>query len=269
MLLADWIVEHLMDLEPIAGLAAFGVSKHALGLLVVVVLLILTFVPFGAAVQRDIVPRGRWVNLLESVLLFIRDQVSRPFLGVEGDKFLPVLWTFFFFILYCNLLGLFPLLPAPVVGHDGHAHWTWSTVTPTGNILVTASLAVTAFVWWHGHGVARQGFIPYCKNLIPPGLPLPIIPLMIVIELASHVIRPVALAVRLWANMMAGHAVLYVVVGLAFLFGEGLKVLYVGPLVTIAAFAVYLLEIFVAFVQAYVFTFLVTVFLGAAVHPEH
>lgn len=265
MLLADWIVEHLMHVEALAGvLGKLGMSKHALGLVIVAILLLATFIPFGRAVSRDVVPRGRFVNAIEAILLFIRDEVSRPFLGKEGDRFLPVLWTFFFFILYCNLLGLFPLLPAPVVGHDGHVHWTWSTVTPTGQIAVTGTLAFTAFIWWHGHGIKEQGLVRYIKNIVPSGLPAWLVPLMFAIELASHVIKPTALMIRLWANMMGGHTVLYVVVGMIFIFGP-IAAIGVVP-VTIA---VYCLEIFVAFLQAYVFTFLVTVFLGSSVHPDH
>lgn len=257
-----------MHVEEVHALAALGISKHVLGLFVVGLLLMLTFIPFGRALERDFVPRGRFVNLLEIILLFIRDEVARPFLGKEGDRFLPVLWTFFFFILYCNLLGLFPLLPAPVV-HDGHVVLSWSTVTPTGQVWVTGALAFTAAIWWHGHGIREQGFIAYLKNIVPGGLPLALIPLMIVVELFSHVIKPLALMLRLWANMMGGHAVLYAFLGLIFLFGSGYTILAIAPVSVAVAAAVYMLELFVAFLQAYVFTFLVTVFLGAAVHPDH
>jgi F-type H+-transporting ATPase subunit a len=266
----DWMVEHLMHTEAIPGLANLGVSKHALGLMLVGLLLMLTFIPFGSALERDYVPRGRFVNLLEVILLFIRDEVTRPFLGKEGDKFLPVLWTFFFFILYCNLLGLFPVLPTPSFSADHPI--SWSTVTPTGQIWVTGALAFIAAIWWHGHGIKEQGLITYLKNIVPGGLPVALIPLMIVVEIFSHVIKPCALMLRLWANMMGGHAVLYAMLGLIFLFGAEWHGLATGPIALIAvpmSVAVYVLELFVAFLQAYVFTFLVTVFLGAAVHPDH
>lgn len=264
----DWMVEHLMHVEEVPALAALGISKHVLGIFVVGLLLTLTFIPFGRALERDFVPRGRFVNLLEVILLFIRDEVTRPFLGKEGDRFLPVLWTFFFFILYCNLLGLFPVLPAPVL-HDGHVTLSWSTVTPTGQIWVTGALAITAAIWWHGHGIREQGFIAYLKNIVPGGLPVLLIPLMIIVEIFSHVIKPMALMLRLWANMMGGHAVLYAFLGLIFLFGSGSAIFAIAPVSIAVASAVYVLELFVAFLQAYVFTFLVTVFLGAAVHPDH
>jgi F-type H+-transporting ATPase subunit a len=261
----DWMVHHLTKVDPLPGLAGkLGMSKHALGVFVVGGLLLLTFLPFGRALERDYVPRGRITNLLELILLFIRDEVSRPFLGKEGDKFLPVLWTFFFFILYSNLLGLFPFLPAKVM-HHGEAAWSWSTVTPTGSPLVTGCLALIAFLWWHGHGIREQGLIAYLKNIVPGGIPPLLIPMMLVIEIISHIIKPGALMIRLAANMMGGHAILYAMLGMIFLFGTG----WVGILTVPAAIAVYFLELFVAFLQAYVFTFLVTVFLGAAVHPDH
>ena len=102
---------------------------------------------------------------------------------------------------------------------------------------------------------------------MPGGLPILLIPPLFIIESVSHVIKIMALAVRLWANMMGGHTVLYVVVGMIFIFSN--IWFLVAPFSVAVAFAVYLLEIFVAFLQAYVFTFLVTVFLGMALHPDH
>jgi F-type H+-transporting ATPase subunit a len=267
---SDWMVDHLMEVEVVSHLGAYGISKHAIGVFLVGLLLLLTFVPFGRSLERDYLPRGRIANFLEVLLLFIRDEVTRPFLGKEGDKFLPVLWTFFFFILYSNLLGLFPVLPVPVEGHDGHGwQMSWSTVTPTGQIWVTGTLAFTATIWWHGHGIREQGLIAYIKNIVPGGIPPVLVPMMFVIELFSHVIKPVALMLRLWANMMGGHAVLYAMLGMIFLFGAGAAGIAVIPASIAVSIAVYFLELFVAFLQAYVFTFLVTVFLGAAVHPDH
>lgn len=267
LFLADWIVEHLTAVDAIAGLGTLGISKHVLGLFLVVGALLLTFIPFGRALQADpVVPRGRVVNLLESILLFLRDEVSRPFLGKDGDKFLPVLWTLFFYILYCNLLGLTPV-PVPVpVSHEGAVSWHWfGTVTPTGQLAVTGSLALIAGLWWHGLGIKAYGLLGHIKNsLIPGGLPLWLLPLMILVELLGHGIKIGALAVRLWANMMGGHTVLYVILGMIFLYG-----FKAAPFAVAGAVAIYCLEIFVAFLQAYVFTFLVVVFLGMSIHPEH
>jgi F-type H+-transporting ATPase subunit a len=263
VLLADWIVEHLMNVEAIPGLGTFGISKHVLGLFVVAILLLATFIPFGARVGKDIVPRGRFQNAFEAMLLFIRDDVARPYLGKAGDKFLPMIWTIFFFVLYCNLLGLWPTLPAPVV-REGAVHMDWSGVAPTGQIWVTGTLAVIAFLWWHALGIREQGLIAYIKNIVPGGVPLILVPFLFLIEVLGHLIKPMALMVRLWANMMGGHTVVYIIMGAIFTYGVPVALGAVP-----AGVAIYFLELFVAFFQAYVFSLLVSVFLGMAVHPDH
>ena len=267
LFLADWIVEHLTQVEAVKVLGTLGISKHVLGLFMVSAALIVLFSQFGKALAADpVVPRGRLVNLLESILLFLRDEVSRPFLGKDGDKFLPVLWTVFFYILGCNLLGLLPLpLPVPVE-HGGETHWTWfGTTTPTGHVFITGTLAAIVGLWWHALGIKGYGLIGHIKNtLIPGGVPWWLLPLMIVVEAMGALIKVAALAVRLWANMMGGHTVLYVILGMIFLFGW-----VAAPFAVLGAVAIYCLEIFVAFLQAYVFTFLVVVFLGMSIHPEH
>jgi F-type H+-transporting ATPase subunit a len=236
--------------------------------MLVSVALIAVFVPFGRAIKADpIVPRGRFVNFIESILFFLRDEVARPFLGKSGDKFMPVIWTIFFYILFCNLLGLLPAVPpfmVPVESH-GTVHWSWfGMVTPTGHLAVTATLALIAGLWWHCLGIREQGLLAYIKNIVPGGLPLWLVPPLFVIEALGHVIKVVALAVRLWANMMGGHTVMFVVFGMIFMFGPW-AALGAVP----AGVAIYMLEIFVAFLQAYVFTFLTVVFLGMALHPDH
>ena len=256
--LADhWIPEHLLKIHPLfhgsGGVLellgsifwVFGISKHVLSLFIATGLMILVFPTI--AKDDSLVPKGLR-NFFEVIMLFIRDEVAKPFLGPNTDKFLPVLWNFFFFILFNNLLGLVP-----------------GMTTATGSILVTGTLAVTAMFWYHACGIAEQGALAYIKNIVPPGLPLPLLPLMIVVEIVGHIAKPFALTVRLFANMTGGHAVLYAFVGLVIIFQS----FALGPVSVLAAIPIYMLELFVAFIQAYVFTFLVTVFLGAAVHPEH
>ena len=244
--LADWIVEHLMNVEPIAGLGTLGISKHVVGMFLATIGLFAVFIPFGRAVQADpVVPRGRFVNFIESILFFLRDEVARPFLGKSGDKFLPVIWTIFFYILFCNLLGLLPTAPPFMVPVDAHGttHWSWfGMVTPTGHLAVTGTLALIAGLWWHCLGIREQGLVAYIKNIVPGGLPLWLIPPLFVIEALGHVIKIAALAVRLWANMMGGHTVMFVVFGMIFLFGY-----IAAPFAVLIGVAIYVLEIFVAF----------------------
>jgi F-type H+-transporting ATPase subunit a len=244
-----WIPAHLLRVHeiPYVGFLVnwLGISKHVFSLFIASALMLLIFPTI--AKDRSLVPRGTR-NFFEVIMLFIRDEVAKPFLGENTDKFLPVLWNFFFFILFNNLLGLVP-----------------GMATATGSIFVTGTLAIMAAIWFHLCGIAEQGIVAYIKNIVPPGLPLWLLPLMIVVELVGHIAKPFALMVRLFANMTGGHAVLYAFVGLVLIFQS----YALGPVSVALAIPIYLLELFVAFVQAYVFTFLVTVFLGAAVHPEH
>ena len=240
-----WITDHLLNVHPYRFFGLLGISPHVLSLFVASALMLVIFPRI--AKDQSLVPTGLR-NFFEVILVFIRDEVARPFLGHNTERFLPVLWTFFFFILFCNLLGLVP-----------------GMATATGQIWVTGTLAFTAAGWIHASGIWEQGLLPYIKNIVPPGLPLALIPLLFVIEIFGHFFKPMALMIRLWANMTGGHAVLYGFLGLIFIF----ETYWVAPVSVAAAVGVYMLEIFVAFVQAYVFTFLVTVFLGSAVHPEH
>lgn len=232
---------------------ALGITQHVLFLLIsaVACVLVMTYVARRMSGGET---GGRLGGFFEVLLIWlIRDQVVRPFLGKEGDKFLPFLWTLFFFILFNNLIGLIP-----------------GAATATGNINVTAGLAVCAFVVYHAVGIKRNGFIHYLKANLLVGPPY-LWGLMIPIEIMGHIIKPCALAIRLFANMVAGHTMLAVFMGFCLLFtpdnnlGGGL----VAGISVGAAVAIYFLEIFVGFLQAFVFTFLVTVFLSMAIHPEH
>lgn len=263
-----WISEHLTHVEAIAKLGYFGISKHVLAMMLAALILILIFARFGRLVSQGPVPEGPFVNALEALLLFIRDEVARPMLGKDGDRFLPVLWTFFFFILACNLLGLVPIpIKVPVEG----GQWTWfGTVTATGQMAVTGTLAGIAFLWYHANGVKEQGLVPYIRHLVPGGVPGWLAPAIFVLEIVGHIVKPAALMVRLWANMMAGHAVLFAVMNFVFIFGVlGVaQLLGIGLAVLVGGTAIFCLELFVAFLQAYVFTFLVVVFLGGSLHPH-
>jgi F-type H+-transporting ATPase subunit a len=234
------IIHHLAN-APL-GLP-LGITKHVLMMWIAAFLLIVVL--SIAARQKGVVPRGLR-NFLEPLLFFIRDQVMMPNMGEAGRPYLPFLWTLFLFILLCNLLGLVP-----------------GGATATANISVTAALAVVSFAVTHFAGL-RRNKLHYVKSLVPP-VPLWLWPLMLVVELIGLVARPFALAVRLWANMNAGHIVLLVIMGFIFVF----KNWAVVGISVAGAVAISMLELFVALVQAYVFTFLTAVFMGLALHPEH
>jgi F-type H+-transporting ATPase subunit a len=220
--------------------------------------------------------RNPLAHMIEVICNYLRENTVRPLLGDRTDKFIPFLWTAFFFILFNNLLGLVPiadLLHVVDKARGTHALSGLFGSTATQNIFVTAALAIIAAVVINLAGIRELGLGGYVKHLTA-GTPAYLWPLMIPIEVVGTVIKPVALALRLFANMTAGHilvAVLFMfaVSGLDLLAKGGLNVV-LGPTITvvsvIAAVAIYFLELFVAFLQAFVFMFLTTVFISQLSH---
>ena len=276
LLAASNPMDHISDAPLFDGLVSkgswlYGISEHLYGLgitkqvalfFIAGLLTVLFFWSYVRQIKRDpdAVP-GRWGNFVETILEFLRDQLVVPFMGESGLKFLPILATFFVYIAICNLIGLIPMLDW--VGHGGN--------TSTANYYITPALAFCAVVLYHGLGIKEQGNIfTYIKNLFPH-VPLVILPLIIVIEIAAHIIRPCALAIRLCANMVAGHVMVAVLLGFtATLTAESLVSGGLISIVSLAAVtALTFLELLVALILAFVFTFLTTVFLSMAVHPEH
>ncbi len=226
---------------------------------VIAILLCLFFILLAKRLKGGKSARGCWWNMLEVFLLFIRDEVARPCIGRhDGDRFVPFLWTMFLFVLSCNLMGMLP--------------WMGS---PTGTLAATGALALTTFLVVVGAGMAKLGFLGFWKAQVPhmelPGpIAVVLVPLIFVIEIMGLLIKHCVLAVRLLANMMAGHVVLAVV--LAFIGASYAAGTAIWSGVTLAsvlgATALSMLELFVAFLQAYVFIFLSALFIGAAVHPH-
>jgi len=195
-------------------------------------------------------PRSRFHHVIESVVLYVRDDMVYPVMGKEhGRVFVPLFLTQFTFILMMNLFGLIPL--------GGLA------ATATANLAVTAGLAVVTFIVIHASGIKEHGFFHHWKNFVPSGVPLFVLPIIIPVEIIGMLVKPAALTVRLFANMLAGHLVMLSFFGLVYVFG-----LYALPALAMA-FAISVLELFVCFVQAYIFTYLSIIFVGASVHPEH
>ncbi|MBM3984451.1 MAG: F0F1 ATP synthase subunit A, partial [Planctomycetes bacterium] len=205
--------------------------------------------------QAGQAPRGRAFHLIESIVLFVRDDMVYAVMGKEhGRHFTKLFLTQFFFILFMNLFGLIPLAMLGL-GSLG--------ATATANLAVTAALALTTLVAIHVAGMRQHGFVHHWQNFIPHGLPWFVLPIMIPVEIVGMLVKPAALTIRLFANMTAGHLVMLGFFGLVYLFGGmGLPALAM-------AIAIACLELFVCFVQAYIFTYLSIVFVGASVHPEH
>ncbi|MGI5831385.1 MAG: F0F1 ATP synthase subunit A [Thermoguttaceae bacterium] len=234
------------------------ITKFMVIELAVALLMILMFVPLAHKIKSGKPVRGRFWNLLEVFLLYLRDRVIYPSIGEKNARpYVPFLWTLFFFILLCNLGGMLP--------------WCGS---PTGSIAVTAVLAGITYAVVIGGGMVKQGAFKYWVHQVPkmdiPG-PLAIFlkPMIFAIEVVGNLIKHFVLAIRLLANMFAGHVILAVF--LAFISGTA-SILWLWPLVTACSLGMSLalscLELFVAFLQAYIFTFLAALFIGMAQHQH-
>jgi len=240
---------HLPHFEPfqIFGLNIdMSITNHVVMIWIAAVFLVLIFgLSFS---RRRLVPRG-FAAILEMLVLFIRDEVAIASLGErDGRRFTPILATFFFFILTCNLMGMIPLF-----------------TTPTANINVTAAMAIITFMTGQIMGIRNNGLVRHVKALVPSGVPVMLLPLMFIIEVMGLLAKHFALIVRLFANMIAGHIVFFAFLGLIMIF----KSVWISPLSVGFGVFVDLLEILVSFIQAYVFTILSALFIGMSVHPEH
>jgi F-type H+-transporting ATPase subunit a len=236
------------------------ITKFMVLELVAAGLILAIFIPLSRRAQKGGVPKGPWWNAFEGLLTFIRDDVAKPNLGEhDADRYVPYLWTLFIFLLFLNLLGMIPFMGSP-----------------TASIWVTGGLAVCSFIMFHAAAIAKMGGWHYLKSLWPHiDVPYagPIIAGMIfTIEFVGTFIKGTVLAVRLFANMFAGHMVLATILLFIITVGNaGFTLLWTG--VTFASVlgvvALSLLELFVAFLQAYIFVFLTALFMGMALHPSH
>lgn len=210
--------------------------------------------------RKGLVPRGLR-NALEAMCVYIREEVARPMLHDRTDTFIGYLWTTFFFILTLNLLSLFPSEYIITVFTGKENHFGGAA---TANIWVTGALAILSFFITHIAGIKRQGLKRYLGN-IAPKVHWAILPLIYFLEVVSMLIRPCTLAIRLFANMVGGHTMIATLLGLILVF----KNYFVAGASVGATVAMSVMELLVAFIQAYIFTFLATVYIAFAVEPEH
>ena len=262
-------LEHVLD-KPIWAPHGFWLlSNNVLALLISAVLMLIIFPRITRAYRRgEHVPTGTR-NFFEAMLVYVREEMARPVLGDETDKYIPFLWTLFFFILFNNLLGLLPL--------DVLTGWFMKPFhlhpfagTATANIWVTGALAVISFIFWQINGIRANGLVPYLKHFTG-GAPIWLAPMMIPLEILGMFIKPFALAVRLFANMVAGHTVLAVLLMFTTMaFGAGVAFGWmISVVVVLGSVFMMCLEVFVAFLQTYIFVFLVAMFIGQLVIHEH
>ena len=226
-----------------------SITKHVFFLLLCGVLLVIAMMYVARSYKKSLVPHG-FVNLLELVIVFLRDEVVLPNMGPAGLRYMPYLLTTFFYILIMNLAGLIPY-----------------GATPTGNIMVTAGLAVIAFCMIQISAIRAQGLTHYLAHLTG-GAPWYLWVIMVPIEILGLFTKPFALCMRLFANMTGGHIVILSLFGLVLMFRSYI----VAPFPLMFIVGIYMLELFVAFLQAYVFTMLTSLFMGlgtqASSHAE-
>jgi F-type H+-transporting ATPase subunit a len=232
--LAQFKIEKFVDLK--IGNFDLSFTNSSLYMLVATILII-GFMIYATR-KKSLIP-NRLQLVAESVYNFI-DNLIKTSIGNEGNKFFPLIFTLFIFILFCNLLGLTPY-----------------GFTATSQLAITLSLAMIAFIAVTIFAIARNGFLGFIHMFLPSGVPGWMAPAIFLIELFSFLIRPITLSVRLFANMVAGHVLLKVVAGFVITMGLAFGFMPLLFNVILTGF-----ELFVAVLQAYIFTVLVCAYLG-------
>jgi F-type H+-transporting ATPase subunit a len=246
---AEVLLHHVLD-QPFLGLP----SKHLLFFCLAALLVIVITWLARRSYRKGGIPGGVGAAV-EGLVLFVRDEIAEKEIGHgDGRRFTPLLLSFFFFILVAALFGLTPF-----------------SATATGNISVTMGLAVVSFVAQQWGGISKHGVVHHFAGLVPPGLPLWLLPIMIPVEVLSMFTKPFALMVRLFANMLAGHMVITALLLLIPMMAQVSTFLGVAmvPVSLGLALFIMILEVLVAFIQAYIFTLLTAIFIGMYAHPAH
>jgi F-type H+-transporting ATPase subunit a len=234
----------------------FSPTKHVVMMLIAALALSIVLITAANASRRDHATQGRskgFGGAIEAMALYLRNEVVLPNVGHHGEKYVPFALTLFFFILFMNLLGMIPF-----------------GATATGNISVTATLAIITFIMVEAAGMRANG-AGYLNTMFYWNNDLPVVmrPIMFLImspvEMIGKLTKPFALAIRLFANMTAGHIVLLALIGLVFSFQSWL----LAPAPLAMALAISVLELFVAFLQAFIFTLLASVFIGQVREAHH
>lgn len=246
--------KHLSDTltsETVFSIGAWNVSQYTLYMILAVLLVVLLVVLGGRKLQ--LIPKNKFLNSIEFGYSFVKTNICEDIIGSGFKKHLPFLATLFFFIFVANVIGLIPGAKAT-----------------TGSISITWALAAISFIYFNVYGLRALGLGGYFKSLVPRGVPLPMVPIIWVLEFFSMVIRILTLTVRLYGNMLAGHMVLAVfsLATTIFIQQTVLHLDFVAALPAIAWFALlilmYALECLVAFLQAYVFAVLSASYVGMA-----
>lgn len=250
---AEIISHHILDHDWGVTLAGFRlpITTHTVTLFAVSVVLFLGL--YWISLRRQSRSGRLLTTLMEEYVVFIRDGLVLPNMGQEGKRFLPYFCTLFLFVLFCALAGLVPNMK-----------------TATSNISVTAALALCSAGLILYCGLKFHGFVGFLKGFIPSGTPGWLVPLIFPLEVVSLIIKVCVLAIRLFANMLSGHMVLICLLLIIFVVGQMHIAAGAGALLPAMGLELFMtcLEILVAFLQAYVFTLLTTIFAGSVIHTH-
>ena len=269
----DTILHHVADSNKVLFLNTIYISKHIIMLLISAFVTVIMAIIATKKYRNNINAKPAGIAQLYEVLMdFINKEIVYPNIGEKYAKtWTPVAMTFFTFILTCNLLGLVPFFEFIKIGGGGGS-------TPTGNFSVTVAFAMITFFAIIIAGTKKHGFIGHWKNMVPSGVPAPVLIILIPIEIIGMFVKPFALTMRLGANMTAGHIGMVAIFALPIILGNGIADpnnlnygvgFFAGFIAILLNTGIYALEIIVSLVQAYVFTLLSCVFIGMGIHADH
>jgi F-type H+-transporting ATPase subunit a len=254
-----------LPLASVGGLDLhIDITKHFLMVTAVALLVLASMLYLGRKLRDPYRRPTRLQSLFESLLEYMRDTVYEPVLGPDGKRFYLLCFTFFLFILYGNLLGMVPPFAPIVPAAGGEAIWLGGAVT--GNLATTVALGLITFVVFNVAGMRAKGIVGYWKDLVPHGTPGWMKPVTLLLEVVGIFSKTIALIMRLFANMIGGHVAILLILLLILKFQS----LTIGPVAVLVDLAISALELFVAVLQAYIFSFLSALFIGLAIkkHSE-
>ncbi|WP_025144010.1 F0F1 ATP synthase subunit A [Pedobacter jeongneungensis] len=236
-----------IDEEASKSILDFSITKNVAAMFVAILVILIVFISVAGSYKKRVgkAPKGLQ-SFIEPVIVFVRDDIAKPNIGHKYAKFMPYLLTTFFFILFNNLFGLIPIFP-------GGAN-------VTGNIALTFVMALGTLII-----VNINGNKYYWKHIFRPDVPFWLYPIMIPVELIGIISKPFALMVRLFANITAGHIIVLSLISLIFIF----ETLAIAPVSVAFVLFMDVLELLVAFLQAFIFTLLTALFIGMAVEEHH
>jgi F-type H+-transporting ATPase subunit a len=238
------------------------ITKHFILMTLVAVLVLASMLYLARKLRYPYKKPTRLQGLFESLIEYMRREVYEPVLGEEGRKYHLLCFTFFLFILYSNLLGMIPPFAPLLPKGSGVTVWLGGAVT--GNLATTAGLGLITFMVFNIQGMVSKGAIGYWRNLVPHGTPGWMAPITLLLEIVGIFSKTLALIMRLFANMIGGHVAILVILLLVIKFQS----LAIGPVAVLVDLAISALELFVAVLQAYIFSFLSALFIGLAMR-EH